>query len=78
MSVTELKRKVQEEIKGADEHILKAVLAMLKEYNKSLSSYKLTDKQLQILRERKARYESGESKGYSWEEVKARLKPGKK
>ena len=36
---------------------------------------KLTDEQLQIVRERKARYENGHNKGYTWDEVKARLKP---
>lgn len=75
---TALKKQVQEEIADADEHILKAVLALLKEYNKSHSSYQLTDEQLQIVRERKARYENGQSKGYTWEEVKARLKPKRK
>lgn len=48
---------------------------LLKEYNKSHSNYKLTDEQLQIVRERKARYENGHNKGYTWDEVKARLKP---
>jgi len=72
---TGLKKKVLEEIDDADEHILNAVLALLKEYNKSSSKYRITEQQLQIVRERKIRYEKGLSKGYSWEEVKAKLKP---
>lgn len=74
---TTLKKQVQEEIADADEHILKAVLALLKEYNKSSSGYQLTAEQLQIVRERKVRYENGQSKGFTWDEVKARLKPKK-
>ncbi len=55
----ELKRKVQQEINNADEYVLKVVLALLKEYNQSHSHYKLSDKQLHIVRERKSRYEKG-------------------
>lgn len=54
---TELRKKVAREIDDADEYILNAVLASLKQYNKSSSKYKLTDEQLQVVRERKPRYE---------------------
>lgn len=38
------------------------------------SSYKLTEKQIQIVEERREKYISGKDKGSTWEEVTERIK----
>lgn len=74
MSTTELRRKVQEQIETADELILREILAIMKEHKKSQEYSGLTEEEMDIVMERKARYERGESKGLSLDEVLAKLK----
>jgi hypothetical protein len=74
MGIPELRKIVHDQVDIADEHILQAVHALLDEYNKSKSNYALSDEQIEILKERKSRYEIDEHAGLSWDEVQGRLK----
>lgn len=74
MGTPEIRKLVHQQIDEADEHILGAVHALLNEYTKSRSSIEINDEQLAILRERKSRYLSGESRGVSWQDVQDRVK----
>lgn len=77
MSTTELRKKVQKQIETADELLLREILAMMKEHKKSQEPYEVSDEMINMLNERRERYKSGQSKGYTWEEVKAGLKKKK-
>lgn len=67
----ELEQQVNDYIKKGDEKFLNMILAMAKEYFKENNSYQLTDEQKLELDRRKAKQTGGESKIYSWEDVKS-------
>lgn len=51
------------------------VILQLKEimHAEEVSGFTLTDEQIKILEEGTAKYESGEERGYTWEEVKQNI-----
>jgi PHD/YefM family antitoxin component YafN of YafNO toxin-antitoxin module len=73
MSVAEIKQRLHTAIEEIEnEEFLKAILTIIGEQNKQGAT--LTEKQWQILKEREARYRSGESKPVPFEEVQAQMK----
>lgn len=59
-----------------DEKILKAVYVLLEKEIVNNIDYELTVEQQAELDRRIAKHESGESKSYSWEEVKQKIRSG--
>ena len=74
MTTVKIREKVFEYINHADERILKAVYAMLKEYEDTPGEKSmLSDKQYEVIEGRWKNHKNGKSKSYSLEEVKKRL-----
>lgn len=57
-----------------DEIFLQAVYTIVSSKVEDAKEYELSDEQLHILEERRAKYLSGKGQSYSWDEVKERLK----
>ena len=71
MSTTEIRQKLFDYIRVADDKKVKAIYTIIKnEIKEDVDIW--TDEFLQELNKRTADYESGKVKGYTWEEVKAR------
>jgi hypothetical protein len=74
MTTLKIRQKVFDYINNADERILKAVYAMLKEYEDTPGGKSaLSEKQYEIIEKRWKNHKSGKSKSYTIEEVKHRL-----
>jgi len=74
MTTIKIREKVFEYINHADDRILKAIYAMLKEYEDTPAEKSvLSDKQYEEIERRWKNHKSGKSKSYSLEEVKKRL-----
>ncbi len=71
MNVVELRKKIIQLVKGADEDYLRQLEAFINREPSSPSV--LTDAQKAELDEQEALYESGEGQTYTWSEVKQEL-----
>ncbi len=75
MSAVQIRKKVFDYITNADERILKAVYAMLKEYeNAPAPKSMLSEEQYKEIDKRWKHHKSGKSKSYKIEEVRQYLK----
>ena len=75
MSEAEIKKNLHiaiEEIN--DEAFLQAVYTIVSSKVEESKEYELTPEQLRILEDRRAKHLSGESKSYTWDEVKERIR----
>ncbi len=79
MTTLRLKNNIHKAIdKIEDENLLKAVYTILEKQMETNGEYDLTPAQQKELDRRLANHQSGKSKTYSWEEVKASLLNRKK
>ncbi len=74
MSSTEIKEYLHKQIEVLDDRFLKAIYAMLQSYSKEMTDPKLSSGQKKELEKRRQRHLSGESKSYTWQEVKDRIR----
>lgn len=75
MSITEKRKYLRNYINKVDERFLNAMFAMLKSYiDGTTSDFELTVQQKSELDKRMARHKKGESKSYTFEEVKQRAR----
>jgi hypothetical protein len=74
MSSAEIKEYLHKQIEVLDDRLLKAVYAMLQSYSKENNDLKLSSGQKKELEKRRQRHLSGESKSYTWKEVKDRIR----
>ena len=65
-----IKEKLQEYINCGDDKLLKLMYAVAKEYTEMDEDYELTEEQIMELDRRREKCINGESKGYSWSQVK--------
>jgi nitric oxide synthase oxygenase domain/subunit len=73
MSTTEIRRKLFDYIRVADDRKVKAIYTIIEtEIQEDVDIW--TDEFLQELNKRTADFESGSVKGYSWAELKTRAK----
>ena len=77
MGSAQLKKEIKQCIDHADDRILKAIHAMLKEYENAADAHELTIEQIAMLEERRTQYRSGKSKTYSVKEIR-KMVSGKK
>ena len=74
MSSAEIKEYLHKQIEVLDDRFLKAIYAMLQSYSKENADQKLSSVQKKELEKRRQRHLSGESKSYTWQEVKDRIR----
>jgi len=75
MTTVKIRQKVFDYINNADERILKAVYAMLKEYEEAPDERSvLTDEQYKEMERRLRNHKNGKSKSYSVKEVRQYVK----
>jgi len=72
MSKAELQALLHEEIDNGDEEMLSMIYSMVQEHRHQ--PYELSDEQMKIVEEERAKYLRGEGRTYSWEEVKQMAK----
>ncbi|NQY00644.1 MAG: hypothetical protein HRT70_05870 [Flavobacteriaceae bacterium] len=73
MSTVELKNIITESLKSDDSNLFKQIVEVIENYKKNKNTSILTDsqkKELDVIRER---HISGESRSYSWQEIKQEL-----
>ena len=68
MGALELRDLISQYVSTADERLLKIVKAVMESYHED--ELTLTEEQYKILNERRERHLKGESKSFTWEEVK--------
>lgn len=68
MGALELRNLISEYVNTADERLLKIVKAVMESYRED--EFTLTEEQYKILDQRRERHLKGESKSFTWEEVK--------
>ena len=73
MSTEEVKDYIRNHIDDLDEKSLEDIYAMMSWYLKN-DDFELSEEQKKDLDQRIASHERGESKSYTWEEVKQRIK----
>lgn len=74
MSITEKREHLHNYINHIDDRFLNALYAMIQSYlGVTPTEYKLTDKQKAELDRRIEHHRKGESKSYSWDDVKQRV-----
>lgn len=73
MSTTEIRKELRQYINKADSHFIQLVYAMMKA-DEGDEDFILSPLQKKELDTRIKRHKSGESKSYSWKEVKQRAK----
>ena len=79
METSELKNSVLSYVETADERLLKLMEALAESYkNLDSPSVSLSERQYEILNERRQRHLAGESKSLTWEQVKANARNSKK
>ena len=79
MASSDLKRRVLEYVKEADEPLLQLMESLAEKYHKkSMSDSNLTEEQWKLIDQRREAYLRGEGKTYSWEEVKDRARKAAK
>ncbi len=69
MALAELREKIHQLVDEADEQLLEGIYDLLNRQDDGL-----TEEQRKDLEKRIARHKRGESKSYTWDEVKAKLK----
>lgn len=69
----ELRKRVQNYIKAADDHLLRLIEALVVSYQEDVTEEKLTDVQKKELDRRLQRYNEGKTVFHTWEEVEAKL-----
>lgn len=69
MSKEEIRKEIQQYLETAEERLLKAVHAMLKEYSNQ-GDYELSATEINLLEERRAEYKTGKSKTYTPKEIR--------
>lgn len=72
MSTTEIRQKLFDYIRMADDRKVKAIYTIIEKEIQETDIW--TDKFLQELNKRTADFESGKIKGFTWKEVKSRAK----
>lgn len=68
MGALELRNLISEYVNTADERLLKIVKAVMESYRED--EFTLTEEQYKTLDQRRERHLKGESKSFTWEEVK--------
>jgi len=74
MGSAEIKEYLHKQIEVLDDRFLKAIYAMLQSYSKESIDLKLSSGQKKELEKRRQRHLSGESKSYTWQEVKDNIR----
>jgi hypothetical protein len=74
MSSAEIKEYLHQQIEVLDDRFLKAIFAMLQSYSKENIDQDLSSGQKKELEKRRQKHISGESKSYTWQEVKDRIR----
>jgi putative addiction module component (TIGR02574 family) len=69
----ELRKRVQNYIKAADDRLLRLIEALVVSYQEDVTEEKLTDVQKKELDRRLQRYNEGKTVFHTWEEVEAKL-----
>ncbi len=70
MATIDLRNTVKEYINNADVRLLKMVKALAESYQSDEQELLLSEEQYQIIDKRRELYLNGESKSFSWEQVK--------
>lgn len=70
MTTIELRNTVKEYINTADLRLLKMIKALAESYQKDEQELTLSEEQYQMINKRRAAHLKGESKSFTWEEVK--------
>lgn len=70
MSTEEMRKEIRQYLETAEDRLLKAIHAMLKEYSKQNSDYELSATEINLLEERRAEYKTGKSKTYTPKEIR--------
>ena len=70
MSTEEMRKEIRQYFETAEERLLKAIHAMLKEYAKENKGYELSAEEISMLEERRAEYKSGKAKTYTPKEIR--------
>ena len=79
MEISELKNSVLDHIETADERLLKLMKALAESYENSGNAENvLSEKQYEILEERRLRHIAGEGKSLTGEQVKQKARNAKK
>lgn len=79
MEISELKNSVLDHIETADERLLKLMKALAESYESNENAgNNLSEKQYEILEERRLRHIAGESKSLTWKQVKQNARNAKK
>lgn len=74
MSVAEIKQELYKAIEGIEnKELLQAMLTILLQSDYQRKGGRLTDEQLQVLKEREGEYSKGESRVQSLEEFRAKM-----
>ncbi|MCF6348895.1 MAG: hypothetical protein L3J20_11440 [Flavobacteriaceae bacterium] len=77
MATLDLRKKVLTYINNADERLLKLVKALAESYQKdALEDFILSEEQYQMLDQRRQAHLKGESKSFTWKEVKQNARNG--
>ena len=72
MELVELKEKIHNKIETSDKKVLEAIYVLLE--NKQQSTFELTDEEAEEINKDVADYLSGNTKGYTREEVKKKIR----
>lgn len=70
MTTLDLRNTVKEYINTADKRLLKMIKALAESYQKGEQEVTLTEEQYQIIDNRREAHLKGESKSFTWEQVK--------
>jgi hypothetical protein len=72
METWDMRKELHQYIDEGDDRLIRMVYAMIKEYDKD-DEYEFTDEEIKQFEERRERWLRGESKAYTWEEIKERI-----
>lgn len=70
MATIDLRNTVKEYIETADIRLLKMIKALAESYQKDEQELTLSDEQYQMIHKRREAHLNGESKSFTWEQVK--------
>ncbi|MDW5290856.1 addiction module protein [Formosa sp. PL04] len=70
MATIDLRNTVKEYVNSADVRLLKLMKALAESYQKDEEELSLSENQYQIIDDRRKSHLKGESKSFTWEEVK--------
>ncbi|MCD6011809.1 MAG: hypothetical protein K0Q79_1671 [Flavipsychrobacter sp.] len=74
MTTAAMRKQLIEYLADADDKKIKGLYSLLEDTIQEKASNDLTDEQLAFLNEERRKHLSGESKSYTWEEVKNRIR----